>query len=834
MSDINRRKRPYYRKRVQSGRSHTRLYPSDFESKLGFETVREQVEALCSNELSQHLASQMQFQTHWESLSQNLALVKEMLALYRCEVNVFPSTYFPPLREALNAIKPEGTYLPLDKCLALRILVDRSQELLLFFEKRRNEEERVEAVEPVNLSEVESIAQKIVPLGSIDKRLKAILNDDGEMKDDASPLLNELRRDIAKLEAGIGKTIQSILAEAQREGWVEKDQGVTIRDGRLVIPVLPYAKRQISGIIHDESASGKTVFLEPQAVVETNNKLREKKSEEKREIVRILKEFTSLVRTSLPDIQGNVKAIGFLDFICAKAKWGLRFNANVPEKIVSQPMLSWKNARHPLLEDHLKKEGKQIVPLNITLDDQDRILVISGPNAGGKSVCLKTVGLLQYLFQCAMPVPLDKESEMGLFGSIFLDIGDQQSLENDLSTYSSHLSNMKFFLQNGRPNSLFLIDEFGSGTEPTIGGAIAESILEQFVENKCYGVITTHYTNIKNYCDSHQGTVNGAMLFDRSKIEPLYALSIGQPGSSFAIEISRKIGLPNAVLDRASSKVGEDFVMQDQYLQDIMRDKKYWLEKREELKKRMKSLEQEKIKWEEKNELIKTKRRELIAEAEREALNIVKSANAKIERTIKDIKENKAEKSTTKASRERLLREKERLEKRNNHQNVKSSQNTLSKELSSSSYSLGESVELLGSKEVGEVLDIYPNKLKVRLGQLAIEVPLNKVRKSLKQAPKVQKTSSSVITESGKESRANFKTQLDIRGMRTAEALEAIAYYVDDAYKINISPVRILHGTGTGALRELVRNYLSTCPIVKSYHDERVDLGGAGITVIEL
>lgn len=813
-------RRRYYK---QSFRTASPLYPSDVEEKLGFVKTREEILERCGNEVSRYLAESIKFSTDFKEISHQLSLVREMQTLTASSGSAFPSTRYGDIKEAISAIRPEGTYLPIEKCISLRELLSASEEVQRYFEQYSKQEGEDS---PICIDNLREVASQIVPVRNVSKRLSVILDDEGNVSDSASPLLREIRREMARMEVGIGKTIQSILAQAHAEGWVDKDHSVTMRDGRLVLPVIPHAKRMVRGILHDESATGKTLFIEPEAVVEANNKLREKRSEEKREIVRILKEFTALVREHLPEIKSNSLALGVLDFITAKAKWSSKYNAIVPLHLSASPGLQWKEARHPYLEHHLKQEGKSIVPLDIRLTKRERILVISGPNAGGKSVCLKSVGLLQYMLQCGLPVPMSEESHAGIFNNIFLDIGDQQSLENDLSTYSSHLSNMKHFILHAGSHSLLLIDEFGSGTEPVIGGAIAESLLECFIEKKCFGVITTHYTNIKDFCETQESAVNGAMLFDRHKIEPLFKLSIGQPGSSFAIEISRKIGLPQEILGRASEKVGEEFIMQDQYLQSIMRDKKYWEERRADLKTKLSELEQEKRKWEERNEKLKLKQTQLIKEAEKQAAAIIKGANSEIEKTIREIRESGADKSVTKELRQNLSEQHRRLETKSRSSEKASSP--------APTFKPGDSVAVEGAAEVGEVLEIKGKKARIRLGQISMEVPVSRLKPSLKSPTKVQKSTSKIVLESGSESRLHFKPQIDLRGMRANEAMEALAYYIDDAYKINISPVRILHGTGTGALREMVRSFCASSHLVKSYRDEHADRGGAGITVVEL
>ena len=587
--------------------------------------------------------------------------------------------------------------------------------------------------------------------------------------------------------------------------------------------------------MHDESASGKTVYIEPSEVVEANNRIRELENDERREIIKILTEFTDSIRPHLDELLFAYDFLAEIDFIRAKAKFALQVNGIKPE-LENRCVIDWAQAVHPLLFLTLKKHNRKVVPLDITLDGDNRILVISGPNAGGKSVCLKTVGLLQYMLQCGLMVPIRETSVMGVFDDVFIDIGDEQSIENDLSTYSSHLINMKFFVKNCNSKSLLLIDEFGSGTEPQIGAAIAEALLDRFNGKQSFGVITTHYQNLKHFANENIGVVNGAMLYDRHHMEPLYQLSVGNPGSSFAVEIARKIGLPEDVIAQASEVVGSDYINMDKYLQDITRDRRYWERKREEIRRERKHLERITSKYEEDIEEINRQKKEIIAQAKQEAERLLKESNAKIENTIRQIKEAEADKEKTRELRKSLdeykdsvvakdaapLRKKKRPKK----------EVVPKKQTEKVVLSVGATVRLKGQTAVGEIMDLNGKKATVAFGMI----------KSTVDVAKLEWVSNNKIKQEARESntrdymhgrKLDFKQEIDVRGMRGDEALQAVMYYVDDAIQLGISKVRILHGTGTGALREIIRDYLRVTPGVAKFMDEHVQFGGAGITVID-
>ena len=684
-------------------------------------------------------------------------------------------------------------------------------------------------------------------------RIDTILDKFGKVKDSASPELQTIRREMTITMSNISRNLQSILRAAQSEGVVDKDVTPTMRDGRLMIPVAPAFKRKIKGIVHDESASGKTVFIEPESVVEANNRIRELEGEEKREIIRILTDFTNFVRPLVPDILQSYEFLADIDFIRAKALFAIEIQGIRPI-VEDKQQLDWARAIHPLLYLSLKKQHKEVVPLDIELTAEKRLLIISGPNAGGKSVCLKTVGLLQYMLQCGLLVPMHESSRTGLFEHLFIDIGDEQSIENDLSTYSSHLTHMKYFVRNCNERTILLIDEFGSGTEPQIGGAIAEALLNRFNQHKSFGVITTHYQNLKHFAEDTPGIVNGAMLYDRHLMQPLFKLAIGNPGSSFAIEIARKIGLPEDVIAEATEKVGMDYINMDKYLQDIVRDKRYWESKRQNIRQREKKLEDIIARYEKDLAEVNSQRKEIVREAKAEAARILSEANAKIENTIREIKEAQAEKERTKQARQELqsfkdsvsdaqeeddklarkmAKLKERAERKKQKQKA-SAQPEFNRDV----IEVGDSVRLKGQTSVGTVLELQEKQATVAFGMIKSTVKLDRLEKVSKNQIKKEIQKSTFVSEQTSEQmhekRLHFKQEIDVRGMRGDEALQTVTYFIDDAIQVGAQQVRILHGTGTGILRQLIREYLRTVPGVKNFHDEHVQFGGAGITVVEL
>lgn len=820
------------------------IYPSNFEQKTGFDKVRLLVSDKCLSPLGKERAAAMSFSTDYAFISNELDLVDEFVKIQQGETD-FPANYFFDVRYSLKRIRPEGTWMDEKELFDLKRSLQTIHDIIRFFQPGEDEEIKYPALT--------ALAGDILVFPQLVGRIDTILDKFGKVKDSASPELQTIRREMTITMSNISRNLQSILRAAQSEGVVEKDVTPTMRDGRLMIPVAPAFKRKIKGIVHDESASGKTVFIEPESVVEANNRIRELEGEEKREIIRILTDFTNFVRPLVPDILQSYEFLADIDFIRAKALFAIEIQGIRPV-VEDKQQLDWARAIHPLLYLSLKKQHKEVVPLDIELTTEKRLLIISGPNAGGKSVCLKTVGLLQYMLQCGLLVPMHESSRTGLFEHLFIDIGDEQSIENDLSTYSSHLTHMKYFVRNCNERTILLIDEFGSGTEPQIGGAIAEALLNRFNQHKSFGVITTHYQNLKHFAEDTPGIVNGAMLYDRHLMQPLFKLAIGNPGSSFAIEIARKIGLPEDVIAEASEKVGMDYINMDKYLQDIVRDKRYWESKRQNIRQREKKLEDIIARYEKDLSEVNSQRKEIVREAKAEASRILSDANARIENTIREIKEAQAEKERTKQARQELqsfkdsvsdaqeeddklarkmAKLKERTERKKQKQKA-SVQPVFNRDV----IEVGDAVRLKGQTSVGTVMELQEKQATVAFGMIKSTVKLDRLEKVSKNQIKKEIQKSTFVSEQTSdqmhEKRLHFKQEIDVRGMRGEEALQTVTYFIDDAIQVGAQQVRILHGTGTGILRQLIREYLRSVPGVRSFHDEHVQFGGAGITVVEL
>jgi DNA mismatch repair protein MutS2 len=821
------------------------LYPDHFEQKTDFISIRRLLKDKCLSALGAEQVELIQFETRYDEIVRMLNQTNEMLQVLTNEGADLPVGDFFDIRPAMARVRVEGLFLDELELFNLWRALEAVRRLVSFILKD-------ESKTYPYLAELLPGTESFPP---IIKRIDTILNKFGKIRDNASPELSRIRREIHQVESSVSRTLNAILRQAQADGYVEKDVAPTMRDGRLVIPVSPAFKRKVSGIVHDESATGKTVFIEPQQVVEANNRIRELEGEERREIMRILLDFTNFVRPFTEDIVASQKFLGVIDFLRAKALFALEIDAIKP-RLDNVCQLEWSKARHPLLFLSLKKQKKEIVPLDIVLNEKQRILLISGPNAGGKSVCLKTVVLLQYMLQCGLLVPLHDSSRMGIFDRLFIDIGDEQSIENDLSTYSSHLLNMKFFIRNSNTKTLLLIDEFGTGTEPMIGGAIAEATLERFNRNSAFGVITTHYTNLKLYADATEGVVNGAMLYDRQHLQPLFQLSIGNPGSSFAVEIARKIGLPEDLIAEAAEKVGSDRMDYDKHLQDIVRDKRYWENKRRDIRLKEKKLEETLAKYEANMSDIDKVRKEITQKARQEAQTLLNETNARIENTIRQIKEAQAEKEKTKEVRKELEDFKTKINIQNSVNS--SASNTLQRhkgdkipikkpetrnperETQNAKHETlksGSNVRLKGQSTTGVILEIQDKNAIVAFGQMKSTVKLSKLEPvsntQLKKEQRKYENLGNSSTDEVRQRKLTFTSEIDVRGMRGDEALQAVTYFIDDAVMVGVASVRILHGTGTGALRQMIRQYLGTVNGVRTYRDEHVQFGGAGITIVE-
>lgn len=828
------------------------IYPINFEEKIGFTKVRESLKNLCLSTLGKDLVDKTGFSSSHRFIKRNLKETEEFMKILEEDDN-FPTAYYFDVRNSLNKIRIEGTFMEVQELFDFKRSMDSISAISRFFKGKEEDY-------PYLIARSGKI--RIYPY--IFQRLDRILSRHGKIKDNASSELADIRKEIHKKQSGISKRMHSLMQMAQQEGWADKDTSVSIRDGRMVIPVPSAYKRKIKGIVHDESATGKTAYVEPAEIVEINNDIRELEYAEKREIVKILIDFCNDVRPYIDDIIPAYDFLAFIDFVRAKACYARQLNAVCPD-FQDKPHFHWERAFHPLLYLAFKKDNKKAVPLSIYLNESDRIILISGPNAGGKSVCLQTVGLIQYMFQCGIPVPVDSNSVMGIFEDLFINIGDEQSIENDLSTYSSHLVNMKNFVKHCKEDSLILIDEFGTGTEPMLGGAIAEAILGKLNRKKVKGVITTHYTNLKHFASSEEGITNGAMLYDSHNMRPLFELQIGKPGSSFAFEIAKKIGLPKDILDDATDKIGADHINFDKHLKDIARDKKYWENKRKKIHDNEKKLDKVIERYNQELDEAGKLRKKIIEEAKKEAESIISGANRAIEKTIREIKESQAEKERTKEARkqfeetknkieslqtdedERILKKMERIKARQERKKKDSKTGQTEQTVKSSgkvkekpAIDKGVIVRLKDSNTLGEVIEINGNSAVVALGNLQTVKKISELEAVSKSAAKKQQQSSvnlitsKQIQENISKRKLTYKSEIDVRGQRADEALQNVQEFIDESIMVEAKEVRILHGTGHGILRQIIRDYLRTIPLVKSCKDEKIQMGGAGITVVRL
>ena len=772
-------------------------YPENIEQKIDFQVIRDGLRGCCMSPLGREHVDAMAWQIDYETIRHLLIRAREMMTVLQDASLSFPHGEIYDLREALSRIRIEGLFLDEAELFSLRKTLDYVAQVERFF--RSLDAERFPVLSTLTTGNT---------LGHIVTEIDRVLDRYGRMKDSASPELARIRAEITRSQGSVSRALNSILRQAQADGILDKDAAPTMREGRLVLPVPPAYKRKIGGIVHDESATGKTVFIEPQQVVEANNHIRELEGEERRERMRILLEITAMLRPEVPQILDSETFLGEVDFLRAKALFAIDLGAIVPD-FTDQPLLDWQDARHPVLLLTFRRQGKTVVPLTIRLHSDQRILVISGPNAGGKSVCLKTVALLQYMLQCGLPVPMGEASRMGLFTQLMLDIGDEQSIEDDLSTYSSHLRNMKYFVRHADARTLLLIDEFGTGTEPLIGGAIAEAVLTQLNEQGAFGVITTHYTNLKHLAEQTPGIINGAMLYDRGQLRPLFQLSIGQAGSSFAIEIARQIGLPDSIIRRATDIVGEEHIDYDKQLQDIARDKRYWENKRQNIRLREKHLEEKIAYYESEIAGLKQKRKDILNEANQQAADLLRQSNATIERTIREIKEAKAEKTATQQARRKV----EQLKKR-----VADPRPTRDRPATTKQ-----------DKVLRDLSDL----------RVLTKDPARLIQETNTHKPRLV---SANVADEMRRRKLSFSRELDIRGLRADEAINIVMAYMDDAIMVGADTVTILHGTGTGALKQVVRDYLAQRQKAMqrlgtgslTFHDGDPDRGGAGITIVEL
>ena len=902
------------------------IYPKNFEQKIGFTEIRTLLRERCLSPLGKERVDEMSFSTDAGQINTWMEEIREFRRIQEGQDD-FPLDNFFDVRESVSRIRLEGTHMEVEELFDLKRSLETIIAIVSFLSRgEETEQGEIRHYTPA----LYALADGIATFPILVQRISQIIDKFGKMRDNASPDLLQIRQELSRMEGSISRTLYSILHSAQAEGLVEKDVTPTLRDGRLVIPVAPGLKRRISGIVHDESATGRTVYIEPSEVVEANNRIRELENEERREIIRILTEFAKKMRPNVPEILDSYDLMAAVDFIRAKAELARLFRSFEPE-VSDKPHIDWIRAVHPLLQLSLERKSRKdanrlsstdnnshadkdsndeislqednilseeeyktgnvppsVVPLDIQLTKDKHLLIISGPNAGGKSVCLKTVGLLQYMLQCGLSIPVGDRSTTGVFTDIMIDIGDEQSIENDLSTYSSHLMNMKIMMRHATEHTLILIDEFGTGTEPQIGGAIAEAVLRQFWKKHVWAVITTHYQNLKHFAENHPGTVNGAMLYDRHEMRPLFQLAIGRPGSSFAIEIARKTGIPEEVIHDAADIVGSDYIQSDKYLQDIVRDKRYWESKRQTIHSHEKELEKRIAQYEKDIATLEQSRKDILRRAKEQAEEIIKESNRRIENTIREIREKQAEKEETKRIRQELAAYEEGLLSssqpdkpgKNNKKKMKDSgllsdedfqkkvdkiksrkerheqhlkeragkqqaaaealKNAVRKQQTGGVVNVGDAVRIKGLTTIGKVEAIDGKQATVIFGDMRTKMAMSRLEHVDAASLQTEQQQfqaynySRETRETIDKHRNQFHQELDVRGMRADEALNQVQYFIDDAILVGAGQVRILHGKGNGILRQLIRQYLASIPNVKSYRDEHVQFGGAGITVVEL
>ena len=835
------------------------------EQKIGFDQIRRIISDRCSTAYAVERTATETFSTNQAHIRKRLLLTDEMRLIMMFE-DGFPSGGFIDCIDFLKPLERSSSAIDLLSLRKLKTMLETLRKVTSFFEGIKD------GVYP-NLKRMSS---RILNFPEIQRRIDGILDRYGDVKDTASDELYSIRKSLREKEGTISRRMTAILKKAQEEGIVDSDAGVSVRDGKMLIPVSAANKKRLPGFIYDESATGKTAFIEPAEVVELDNQIKELKFSEQREIVRILFEFTEFLRPYIPDLLDAARYLGEIDFIMAKAQVALDFIAGMP--VISEDgRMNLRKARHPLLERALRKEKKDIVPLTASLTPEKHILLISGPNAGGKSVCLKTVGLLQYMFQWGMLIPTSETSEMLVFDRIMVDIGDDQAIDNDLSTYSSFLSNMKEMLAKADDKTLILIDEFGSGTEPAAGGAIAEAILSELDKRGSYGVITTHYTNLKLYASGAEtGVMNGAMMFDVQNIAPLFKLEMGLPGNSFAFELARKMGIPETVIKDAEARAGEEFVGIERNLRKIARNRKALDEKLERIKNTDRTLESITDKYQKELKEIKQLKKTILDEAKKEAEEIIKGANRQVESTIKTIKESQAQKETTQEARKELqdfmsilaarkeqekkdkedyiekkIRQLDARKERQKQRKAKKADDRETQEMlekqaekerieafRSAPVKVGEKVRVKENGMVGEVTKVSAKAVVVVIGNISSKMPLDKVERitsnEFKTAVKENSKPVSLIKydSSISERKLNFSTEIDLRGERLNDAIEKVTRYIDDAVMLGISSVRIIHGKGTGVLRDEIQKLVRTMPGVASARDEHIQFGGTGVTIV--
>lgn len=810
-------------------------YPENIEEKLGFDIIRKKLASLCLSSLGIEVTKRMAFLTDYETIKLHIRQTNEYKNLLNDD-KAFPEDDYHDLRPMLARLRPEGMFPEPEEVVKLRKSMHTMRSISKWFEGELS----------IKYPELKKLAQTFHIFPYLFERIDQIITSNGRIKDNASAELQAIRQFLQSERTRVSKQMQAILCDAIQKGYTDEDEQIVVRDGRLMIPVKASFRRKISGIVHDESATGKTAYIEPQSIIEINNEIRDAEHREKREIINILKSLADDIRPYIPDLSESYNKLAIFDFIRAKSLLASTLNA-IAIPIDNKSQITFRKAVNPLLLLSFKNTGRKVIPNDIELTKENRLLLISGPNAGGKSVAMKTTGLLQYMLQCGLLIPVSQDAIAGVFNQIFIDIGDDQSIDNDLSTYSSHLMHMKYMLKNANDRTLILIDEFGSGTEPIMGGAIAEAVLEQFKNSGLFGVITTHYSNLKHFAANNEGLINGAMLFDTAQIEPTYKMEIGKPGSSFAIEIAYKSGLPKHVIDDARNRAGTDQASFDKHLREIMRDKKYYEDKRQEIKKHEKKLE--KLIEQQADELEKTQkiRDEILAETKTKVSTALADSNKLIEKTIREIKEAEADKERTKKIRKNFEDEKQEIENstkginnkldhriKNFNRATKKHRATKTEEekIEENPICQGDAVKIQGQDTVGEVIEINPKNAIVAFGAFMTSVAIDKLEKSSNKERKRQYKKNN-LTETYIAKQNNFKPGIDLRGKYVDEALQLINDYLDEAIMLSVNEVKILHGKGNGTLRKAIREHLSTIPEIEKFEDEHIEFGGAGITVVK-
>lgn len=811
------------------------IYPSDFENKIGFDALREMLSDFCVSAAGRRHVEEITFLTDHIVIKTMLRQVDEMMKLIEAGLDI-PAVPPSDLGSSVAELRSAGNYLPADKLLILLHILMASSEICTFFSQCAENVSNPYR----NLSDLFAVAPDC---SSIVTLLKDKINKFGEIKDSASARLYEIRKEIRSASSSVSSVMRRAVEKYISRGIIDADSNPAMRDGRLCIPVSAMNKRKINGIVHDQSASGHTFFIEPAEVVEVSNRLRELQIDENHEIVRILVSVADSLRPQIENISQAISFLGLYDFIIAKAKLAAYIGADLPV-IHDSAEFEWYHALHPVLLVNLRKQGREVVAQDLCLTNDKRILIISGPNAGGKSICLKTIAIVQYMMQCGLLPSVYSNSHMGIFDKLFINIGDDQSLENDLSTYSSHLRNMKYFIQHADSSTLFLVDEMGSGTEPQIGGALAQAILLDLNNKNAYGVVTTHFQNLKVLADSVSGFVNGAMLYDRQHLCPLFRLSTGVAGSSFALEIARNIGMPADIIRSAKNIVGSDYINMDKYLSDIARDRRYWSNKRLSIREKERKLEDVIARYEDDAVSLSSQRLQIIKDAKKEAKEIMSLANARLENAIHEIRKAEAEKNKTKEIRAELERYRKSLDSdiddnkpklfRKLEKNIRTGKKFKQEEKKDDNFAVGDFVRMEDGAVTGKILSVSGKTVEVAFGNLRTKVNLSKIIKTSKPNDIASQTPATLSDYQSRQRQLNFSREIDLRGMRADEALQAMTYFIDDAIQFDVGRVRILHGTGHGILRELIRKQLALTPGVAGFYDEDVRFGGAGITVVNL